>query len=196
MLIKTGLPDKSVHVTLAPGWRFLDERLRGGSTNRLLISRQWTDVILQAQKYSSTGKYWYSTDAAEEWIRRITSQNGTPIMFPEWPRRGNFEEGERVHKLHLEIASREEACVAPVGLVWDAVIASYPNLELHAPDGNHSNLTGALLTAYVFYEVITKLSANDLPYISSINVSQTVQTQLKDIVSEVVLANAPCPEGF
>ena len=191
-LIENGLVGKSANATLAPGWGFLDERLDDGVTAQLLASRTWSHVTLQAQKYSTTGNYWYSTDAAEEWIRRVKGQNAIPILFPEWPRRGNFEEGLRVHNLHLDISSREPACVAPIGLAWDEAIAIYPELSLHASDGNHSSLAGALLTAYVLYQVITAQSAANLPYINEINVSAEVQQQLREIAAYIVENNIPC----
>jgi len=191
-LIETGIPDTSVKSTAAGGWGFLDERLNDGKTNKTLISRPWTHVILQAQKYSSSGLYYYSTDAAQEWIRRIHAKNAIPIMFPEWPRKGNTEEGPRVHNLHVSIASKEPACVAPIGLAWEESIARKPELNLHAADGNHNNLTGALLTAFVFYEVITGQSAAELPYRADINVSEVVQEHLREVANYTVMSYPPC----
>ena len=188
-LIETGMPGVDADSGLAPGYRFLADRLNDGVTQPMLTSKAWTHVILQAQKYSSTGRYYYPTDAAEEWIRRVKAQNGQPMLFPEWPRRGNTEEGPRIHALHLSIASREPACVAPIGLAWEESLRQYPTLALHAVDGNHSNLTGALLSAYVFYQLLTNLPAQDLPYIPSINVAADVQQNLSVIASTVVQQN-------
>ncbi len=75
--------------------------------------------------------YLYPTDAAEEWIRRVKAQTARPILFPEWPRLGNYEEGQRIHNLHLSISSRESACVAPIGLAWEESLAFDPGLQLH-----------------------------------------------------------------
>lgn len=188
-LIEAGSPGTTTYQAVAPGYRFLAERIGDDVTQQLLQSRTWTHVILQAQKYSTTGLYTYPTDAAETWIRRAKLQNARPVLFPEWPRRGNTEEGQRVHDLHLEISAREPACVAPVGLAWDSAIESYPGMDLHATDGNHSNLTGALLTAYVFYQVITTQPAAELPNIQGINVSPEVQQNLRELATEVVENN-------
>ncbi|NVJ65492.1 MAG: hypothetical protein HWE16_03325 [Gammaproteobacteria bacterium] len=190
-LIKTGT-NESVSTANAPGWAFLDERLSDGVSEQFLLSRKWTHVILQAQKYSTSGLYSYSTEPSKEWIRKVKKQNAVPIMFPEWPRRGNFEEGVRIHSLHESIVAAEPACLAPIGLTWDQVILSHPSLTLHNPDGNHSNKNGALLTAYVLYEVITKQQAVELPVIDSLGIAASIQTTLKAAVSEVVEANPPC----
>ena len=184
-IIEHGLPGTSAHANLAPGWRFLSERLEDGTTQQVLQGQAWTHVILQAQKYSSSGRYHYPTDAAGEWIRRIKKLNAIPVMFPEWPRRGNREEGQRVHKLHLQITDREPACVAPVGLAWDEASAQLESVNLYAADGNHSNLNGALLSAFVLYQTITQSPADGLTYIKSINVPEETQLALREVAVSV-----------
>ena len=189
ILIRTGLPGKTANATAAPGLRFLSDRLGDGVTEPLLFSRPWTHVVLQGQKYSSSGSYDYPTDAAEVWIRLVKQQNARPILFPEWARKGNADEGISIHNLHVGISSRESACVAPIGLAWEESITRYPVLDLYAPDENHSNLNGALLSAYVFYELFTGQLADDLPYIPEIDVSASIQQDLKKVASFVVAAN-------
>lgn len=187
-LIEAGIPGTAADADLAPGYRFLVDRLNDGVSLEKLDSREWTHVVLQAQKYSTTGRYYYPTDAAEEWIRRVTARNAIPILFPEWPRRGNTEEGPRVHQLHLQIAAREPACVAPIGLAWEQSLARNPSIRLHAADGNHSNSNGALLTAYVLYEVITGHPAARVPYIDELKAGEEVQLKLREVAGSVVLA--------
>jgi hypothetical protein len=114
-------------------------------------------------------------------------------MFPEWPRRGNLEEGQRVHNLHLQIAGREPACVAPIGLAWDEARARPGSLNLYAADGNHSNLNGALLSAFVLYQSITQHPADGLAYINSIKVPAKTQLALREIAASVAPeSNSSC----
>jgi hypothetical protein len=113
-------------------------------------------------------------------------------MFPEWARRNNDEEGSRIHKLHQQIAAIEPACIAPVGLAWEQAKLSSPKLRLHAADGNHSNLKGALLTAFVFYEIISGRLASDLPYVRSIKVDADIQAELRDIASQALRDYPAC----
>ncbi|WMS86813.1 hypothetical protein [Pleionea litopenaei] len=183
---------KSANAFNAPGWSFLDGRLNDGVSYGFMQSREWTHVILQAQKYSTTGRYSYPTDAAKTWIQRAKQQNAIPIMFPEWPRRGNFEEGQRIHMLHMSIVLQEPACVAPIGLAWDAAIALRPTINLHASDGNHSNPTGALLSAYVFYGVISNKPVSDLEYLPSLPANQSMQTFLRQVAADTLAAHPPC----
>ena len=176
-----------------PHWNFLAERLDDSVSQRILESRNWTHVILQAQKYSTSGQYAYPTDAAEEWIGRVSDAGAIPVMFPEWPRLGNPTEGQIVHDLHRSIAVETPACVAPIGLAWVELQEREPALNLHNADGNHSNGNGALLTAYVLYQVITGQPAADLPDIPGIGSSREVQRKLRQAASLTVDQNPPCP---
>jgi len=191
-LLALGQPNKIVDVQVAPGFAFLADRVNDGVSEQKLESEQWTHVILQAQKYSSTGTNTYPTAAAEYWIRGSKQLGATPIMFPEHPRRGNSWEGQTLWQLHSGIAARENACVAPVGLVWDEVLFRDPNLLLHQSDGNHATETGALLTALVFYQIITGEPVESLPGLSEFNVDSATEQLMKESVSSLLFAYVPC----
>ena len=191
-LLILGQPNKQVDVQITPRSGFLAERVNDGVSAQKLESEQWTHVILQAQKYSSSGAYTYPTDAAEYWIRGSKELRATPIMFPEHPRRGNTWEGQTLWDLHSGIAARENTCVAPVGLVWDEVLFKDPSLLLHSPDGNHASETGALLTALVFYQIITGQPVESLPGLADFNIDSATEQLMKDSVSALLFVYAPC----
>jgi len=193
-LIEAGAPDSTARARATQRWKFLADRLDDNVTQKLLDSEPWTHVILQAQKYSSSGKYFYPTDAAEEWIRRIRERDATPILFPEWARRDNTEEWLRIHKLHLSIASREPACVAPIGVAWALIVQSNPSVRLHASDGNHSNSNGALLTAYVLYQAVTGEAADGISDLDSLRASPELQKTFRDAATEAHRMSPGCPE--
>jgi len=194
-LLALGQPDKPVYVQLSSSSGFLDERVNDGISEETLEGEAWTHVIVQGQKYSTTGLYSYPTDAAEYWIRGSKLQGATPIMFPEHPREGNDWEGRTLWDLHLGIAARESACVAPVGLVWDEVTFRAPTLALHQPDGNHASETGLLLTALVFYPVITGQPVESLPELSALGIDAVTEQILRESVSSRLYLYAPCPTG-
>ena len=184
----------SVHVKAAGHWAFLAERLEDNKTQELLESRPWTHVVLQAQKYSTSGQYVYPTEAAEEWIRRSRNVGAQPILFLEWARLENEEEGARIHRLHVEIASREPACVAPIGLAWEISLEADPEIRLHHRDGNHANRAGALLTAYVLYGAITGNPVMDLPEVKVRGVSGDTQAHLRAAAALAAKIVSPCSE--
>ena len=179
-------------VKTVAGWNFLAERLEDKRTQHTLESQPWTHVVLQAQKYSSSGEYSYSTDAAEEWIRRTRSIGAQPILFPEWAREGKKEEGARVFMLHKGIAAREPACVAPIGLAWEIMLDSNPDIRLHDDDGNHANPNGGLLTAYVLHASITGKSISELPETRIRGVSEETRALLRTAAGHAVTLAPPC----
>ena len=179
-------------VKTVAGWNFLAERLEDRKTQHTLESQPWTHVVLQAQKYSSSGEYSYSTDAAEEWIRRTRSIGAKPILFPEWARKGNTEEGSRIFMLHKGIAAREPACVAPIGLAWEIMLDSNPDIRLHDDDGNHANPNGGLLTAYVLYATITGKPVNELPDTRVSGVSDETRVLLQAAARHALTLAPPC----
>jgi hypothetical protein len=182
-------------VKTAGRWAFLAERLEDKVTQKTLESETWTHVVLQAQKYSTSGQYTYPTDAAEEWIRRSRNVGAQPILFPEWARRDHVEEGARVHRLHMGIAAREPACVAPIGLAWEIMLDANPDIALHDRDGNHANRTGALLTAYVLYAAITGQSIAELAPTKIRGVSADKQILLRTAAEQAVSLVPPCRQS-
>jgi hypothetical protein len=182
----------SANVKAVGNWSFLAERLDDRKTQETLESRRWTHVVLQAQKYSTSGRYSYPTEAAEEWIRRSRSVGAQPILFPEWARLDNDEEAGRIHRLHMGIAAREPACVAPIGLAWEILLHASPDIRLHERDGNHANRTGALLTAYVLYAAITGNSVRELSERRIRGVPADTQERLRSAAEQAVSLAPPC----
>ncbi len=191
-LIEAGAPGSSAQTYAVPRWAFLAERLEDDVTQMSLEARDWTHVVLQAQKYSTSGKYVYPTTAAEEWIRRVRARNALPILFPEWARRGNDEEGARIYALHTSIAAKEPACVAPVGQAWQIAQARDPRLSLYATDGNHANRFGALLTAHVLAEAITGKPAGSLPDLDDLRIAPETQALLREAAAAAGNAHPAC----
>jgi hypothetical protein len=155
-------PGETVEAIEAPGWMFLEDRVDDPASMALLRHQDWSYVVLQAQKYSTTGCCTYSTEEAKQLIRIAREQNAVPILFPEWPRRG-VDETMTIYDLHVSIAAAEPACVAPIGQAWDLSLQRHPDLALHAADGNHSNRAGAFLAALILASTITGASPADLP---------------------------------
>ena len=194
-MVRAGRPGRTVASVEAPGGLFLDERLHDPPTIALLQSQNWSFVILQAQKYSTSGQFVYSTEEAKELVRMSRTQHAVPIMFPEWPRRG-IDETQRIFDLHVSIAQDAPACVAPIPQAWDLALAREPTLTLHAADGNHSAPAGAFLAALVLYATITGLSPLDLPPLPQYPVSTSIQATLRGIAAETVQTVPPrmwCP---
>lgn len=188
-------PGRAVEALSAPGSMFLDERAADAASLQLLRSRPWAAVVLQAQKYSSSGLFEHSTAEAKDLIRAARAQGAQPVLFPEWPRRG-VNETARIFDLHAAIAREAPACVAPVGQAWDLALARHPALALHAADGNHATLAGAYLAAVVIAATVTAEPPGSFPGIA-IGPEPAVQAQLRAVAAEALLADPPrrhCPD--
>jgi hypothetical protein len=175
----------SVAAVEAPGWMFLEQRVNDPPSLTLLRSQDWSFVILQAQKYSTSHQYTYSTAEAEALIRIAREQHAVPILFPEWPLRG-VDETMYIYDIHVSIAQKEPACVAPIGQAWDLSLARHPELGLYADDGNHSNPAGAFLTALVLLATITGISPADAAPVAGIPVGADVQALLRAVAADTV----------
>ncbi len=194
-MVSAANPGESVAAVPAPGWMFLEERLGDVESVSLLRGQQWTFVILQAQKYSTSGQFSYSTEEAKEFVRLSRRSNAVPIMFPEWPRR-DITETQRIYDLHVSIAQAEPACVAPIGQAWDLALARHPTLVLHDADGNHSNPAGAFLAALMLATTMTGVSPLDVPPLPQFPVALDTQTQLRAVAHDTAQTWPPrawCP---
>ena len=189
-MLRAGRPGQTVAVEAAPGYMFLEDRITDQQTLAIFRSRSWQFVVLQAQKYSTSGQFTYSTAGAEQFVRMTRAQGGAAVMFPEWPQKG-VDETLRIYDIHKGIAERERACLAPVGQAWDLAAQRAPAMQLHADDGNHSAPAGAFLAAAVLYSTITGLPASGLPYFSQFPVSEADQAFLLKAAAETVAPVAP-----
>lgn len=194
-LVRAARPGRTVAAEQAPGYLFLDERLNDPLTLAKLNGRRWSAVILQAQKYSSSGLFDYSTSEARELVLMVRAQGAQPVMFPEWPRKG-VAETQRIFDIHASIARVTPACVAPIGQAWDIAARRAPEIVLHADDGNHSTPAGAFLAAVVLASTLTGASAAEFPPILLSTVDAATQQRLRAAAAEALLATPPrslCP---
>ena len=194
-MVRAARTGRTVSATEAPGWMFLEERSVDPASLDLLDRRRWSFVVLQAQKYSTSGQFFYPIDGAVTLAQRARASGAVPVMFPEWPLRG-VPETQRIYDLHVSIARIAPACVAPIGQAWDLALARHPAMVLYDADGNHSAPAGAFLAALVIATTITGTAPDTLPVLPGFNVEADDQTRLRAIAAETVLAYPPrqyCP---
>lgn len=193
-LLRATRPGKVVTAVTAPASQFLEAHWQDATTLGLLRQRPWSAVVLQAQKYSASGTVEYPTVQAENLAREVRRLGAVPMLFPEWPRLG-IAETQRIYDVHVSIAQRQPACVAPIGQAWDIAMRS-PALVLHDADGNHANSNGSFLAALVIYASLTGLPPADLPSLDGRGVDAATQALLRAAAAEAVRLHAPralCP---
>jgi hypothetical protein len=164
----------------------------------LLRVGNWNFVVLQAQEYSSSGLFQYSIEGAVSLVGTARAVKAVPILFPEWPRRG-IAESQRIYDLHVSIAQRAPACVAPIPHAWDLALARHPELValLYNEDGNHSAPAGAFLAALIIATTMTGTAPSQLPFLPGFAVDADVQAKLRAAAADTVVSLAPrqwCPQ--
>ncbi len=185
-------PSLRVLITQAPGGMFLIDRMNDPANVELLRDGDWTHVVLQALKYSTSGQYEYPTLGAEFFIDLSNEVGTTPILFPEHPRKGNSWESSYLYQLHSSIAEQHPACVSPIGFVWEDFM-SKSSLSLHMQDGNHASAAGSFLTALVIYQTIMAVeNFQSVQYIQGVGLSQSEQALMRTSVADITASYIPC----
>lgn len=156
-LFKISQPQKSILIARSMGG-FLSQHAKSQVTLDLIEFGKWDFIVLQAQKYSTTGKYTYPIDGALKLAKLGQNQGSKIILFPEWSRRGVPDEYLRINQIHAQIADQTGAQVAPIGQTWDAIAQQRTDLVLHHADGNHAADVGHFINACIFYSMM-----NDQP---------------------------------
>ena len=192
LLINQHFDQQGGYAEQVPHYAFLIDHAQSPTTLAQLQSKDWTHVVLQAQKYSQSFQIDYPTTGALTLISRAQSQNANAIMFPEWAQRNKPNETDYIHNIHAEIAAETGACVAPIGYAWERALEIRPDIELHAPDGNHANLLGSFLTALVIFETITGGAADLLTPTPDIAIADDVQLFLGQMASYAIANHPPC----
>jgi hypothetical protein len=194
-MVRAARPSRTVAKLEAPGWLFLEARARDAESLRILREGRWDFVVLQAQEYSSSGDFTYPIDGAVALVRMSRDAHATPILFPEWPRRG-IDETQRIYDLHVSIARTAAACVAPIPQAWDLALSRHPDLVLYASDGNHSAPAGAFLAALVIANTMTGFAPDHLPFLPDLGVDADTQARLRAVAAQTVISVPPrqwCP---
>lgn len=158
-LLRKARPGARVEVEREPTYLHLQERSTHEPTLRLIDSRAWDYVVLQAQDYSLSGQYDYPTSGAIELASRVRAAGAEPVLFAEWPRRG-IDETDRILRVYGTVAAFGEACLPPVPEAFDDA-GSVHGVELLAADGNHSSSDGAALAAAV---IAGSLAGEPVPF--------------------------------
>lgn len=154
-LFRKQQPQTKTRIQTARSFGFLADHASVPATLELINSGDWDFVVLQAQRYSTSGKYTYPTDGAIKLSKAANEAGAKIIMYPEWSRAGAPEEYKRIKAIHVAISEETGAQVAPIGEAWAEAGRLLDQKRLYAADGNHASEKGSFLNACVFYSMIT-----------------------------------------
>jgi hypothetical protein len=196
-MLRAGRPSVRASVRVAPGLLHLNDRAADAATQRLLQSRRWDVVVLQAQNYSLSGITDYPNRGSVSLVRSARTSGALPILFAEWARRG-VDETRIILDAYRAIARRQPACLPPIPETFDHAVAQDPRLRLRARDGNHSSAAGAFLASLVLYATISGDDIAALPDLRIPGVPRAHQRHLRALASvelKRIPATRGCPEA-
>jgi hypothetical protein len=188
-MISFRFPDRRVF-TDTIGVGHLDEAWRDGHFKKVIESRQWKYVVLQAQKISQSGRYYYSRQEGIDMAKLAKARGASVIFYSEWGLRGVPGDGLRNEKIYRQMAQISGASVAAVNRAWDLALARRADLPLYHDDGNHQSPTGAFLTACVLFNSLTGESPAALASFPYPGMTEKDRKFLTQVAAEAIAAKA------
>lgn len=186
-MIRHRHPERTV-VTHTVGVAFLEDAAANPTSRAEVEQQPWKQVVLQAQKVSSSGKVEYSTTEGMELAAAGKARGADVVFYAEWGLQGKEGDGLRMEKVYRGMADATGVRVACVGRAWDVALARQPELPLYAADGNHQSAVGAFLTAAVLFGSLTgepPTALADFPYP---DLDQPARTLLCEAAAEALSA--------
>lgn len=171
---------------LTRGGAYMRELVKDERILKALREEQWNFVVFQEQSRAPAAepekveREVYTAAYSLDSLRREHQPNAKSYFYMTWGRNNDEYDDvqRRLSVSYLEMARRQEATCAPVGLAWQRVRHERPDLPLHNPDKSHPTPLGSYLTACVFYctffnepcesDWYDKLSKSDALYLQRI----------------------------
>lgn len=210
------LGEEMTVTSVAPGGFTLYQHSTYAPTLSAITSQDWDFVVLQEQ--SQLGALPVDVTSTEYGaLQLLTAIEANwectyPMLYMTWGREngdpqncGNFpfmctytgmQEGLR--STYLYLATMYDAHVSPVGMAWQAVRNTHPEIDLYVDDGSHPTVAGTYLAACVFYCSLFHESCVDATFNSSLD--PATAATLRAIASSTVLGefetwNLDMPNG-
>jgi len=128
---------------------------RGLRTKEIIKDGNFDIVVLQERAMEPVNE----PDTVLKYTRLfcdyIKKYGAKPYLYLIWARADAPQNQEIINQVYSQAAKENDAKIVPVGKAWALAKQMKPEITLHNPDGNHSSVIGACLTAYVFVSTIT-----------------------------------------
>ena len=169
---------------VTPGGCTLKKHFENQKTLELLKSRPWTYVVLQEQSQTPAYKDLRPSflKASKQLNKIISAQGSKTLFYLTWGRRDGDKQNLKIapdyttmQKMlttaYTQAAKEANAELAPVGLAWQEVRKTAPELgqQLYKKDGSHPSAQGAYLASLVLYCKILDLKASELSFKASLS---------------------------
>lgn len=163
------LGDTVTVASVAPGGYTLYQHATHAPTLNAIAGQPWDFVVLQEQ--SQLGALPSDVTTTEHGAQQLLSaieanwectypvlymtwgrENGDPQFCPAYPYMCTYAGmQERLRINYVALAHFNDAWTAPVGVAWQTVRETHPEIDLYVSDGSHPTVAGSYLAACVFY---------------------------------------------
>ncbi|MBI1267457.1 MAG: T9SS type A sorting domain-containing protein [Cryomorphaceae bacterium] len=202
--VATSMGHSLIFDSSAPGGYTFNQHTSNATTLQKIAADEWDFVILQEQsQIPSFPLSQVEQDCfpfAGQLCNLIREANpcARPLFYMTWGRENGDSQNcanwppvctydgmqELLTERYMQMATDNDAWVAPVGSVWQSVMADAP---LYAADGSHPSIHGTYLAACTFFAVMFNESPVGAAYPDGVTAQQALAIQ--EAANEVVFGN-------
>ncbi|MCP5104422.1 MAG: hypothetical protein GY950_13625 [bacterium] len=145
------------------GGATLQQLWESGKALERIKTKKWNYVVLQENGGIAMRESGLLCEYAQKFAKEIKNSGAKTLFYITPAYRDRPQKQPAINRTYFNCAERIMAGIVPVGQAWARAAKEKPGLVLHNEDKVHSNLTGAYLTACVFYAVLFDKSPTSLP---------------------------------
>jgi len=149
---------------IVQGGATLQDHWNNETTREAIQSSDWDFVVLQEQSTRPIDNPDLMLQYAALLDSIIVESGAQTVFFMTWAREWDPSMIEGLEESYTWVGQQLDATVAPVGLAFESLRNSNPEIQLYAGDGSHPNNSGTYLSACVFYSIFWNESTEGSSY--------------------------------
>ena len=118
-----------------------------------VVHGRYDYVVLQehSHPFDHIEEYRKAVKTIAAWAKEVGS---TIVIYGTWARKDDEASQDYMNRINREVASENDALLAPIGESWWNYMKDHPDLELYQDDGAHASLVGSKYAAKIIWETI------------------------------------------
>ena len=129
----------------------LQDHYNDSLTIRKIRSDKWNKIVLQEQSTRPMTNRDLFLQYATLLDAKVKKDSASTVLYMTWPEKATPGDITSLSSAYFYVGQQIHAPVVPVGLVWEYVVNTYPQLNLYFTDNKHPGLPGTFLIACTFY---------------------------------------------
>ena len=135
----------------------LQDHYNDSLTIRKIRSDKWNKIVLQEQSTRPMNNRDLFLQYATLLDAKVKKDSASTVLYMTWPEKATPGDINSLSSAYVYVGQQIHAPVVPVGLVWESVINTYPQLNLYYTDDKHPGLAGTfLISCTLYYSLFNK----------------------------------------